>query len=1794
MTDMAKWIDVGRVGLILGRYQHEGARGFAVIDTTGEHGERLGRLGFQPARSVGGEMTEGIYVGFSLDLKPKAWGEEFGREAVRIIDMEPEEVAERFDAALMMRRLAASKRLFDEAKPVGLNYAGLKVWESAQGRFFRMNRVDGSEMVVLEGSRGSDGRTRRESHAAGFLYVDRVADLRQVTDGFVRRMAQGERLTVKDFNEMIELSRSAATTDSISRRDFQESVEGSMVRFFARYAKTHLGHDERWRMALRLYENMPAQNERTSNSVANQQFSTPLPISLLGQRLLGDIAGKKGLEPTIGNRSLVSVLPKETEVYGVEIDPKRLEVYGAETTDAQVTAIEGDAAKINFRDAFGVAEGFDFTIANPPFGSLDHAVKMPVDSPLVRAMETQRLDHQILYRTLAARKDRGQSVFIVGADEALGYGAVKGRTEYLLNYLRAHYEVEGVADIAGNLYRKMGAAFPIRMLVIGDRKEHPATVAHDETNLLVLKTHEEVYAWVEDIVAARAARAGAVLDEEALPGDAAPGSVVVDSGVEAEAVADVAQAQPQPQPEIAPPVADETTAEATEDDDDLEGSVIDSVVRAKPESETDDAVDTLLAESEQEDPSLAQDEFQRGYEPFSRVGEATTMIPVNLASPVYAALAAIQKRHGDIDEYVAKELEYGVDELGGFFSPEQVDAIALAIAAKDNGKAFLDADQMGVGKGRVIAAMARHARLNHEIPVFVTVKSNLFSDFLERDLVDIRSRDLFKRPFILNDLTKIVDRSGAVSHKSPRPAEYSRCYESGMLPQGTDIVFLTYSQLSRPEERSKRVKLIQDLAMHHNLSFLLDESHNGAGDSYTSDNLCKAIENNACPVLYSSGTPIKGAKNLRLYSQILPRGVNYEELLAVIQKDPISLQEALNHEIALSGCLISRELDNRAVVKEFAMSAHTERNRILSDQVSSILMDMSYIAGDMTNLLKERKSDIKKLLKALPEEERKGSRLDVSSMNFGSRFHAISRQFLLAIKADQCVDEAIAAIERNEKPIIALQHTGESLLTAAVANANAGFGGDGEAAATIARDVVLDRPVSFKDLLHRYLQKITWIKETSHYGEVKFVKADSKEMEKACDAIAKNVNELPDELSLTPIDYFKHRLGLRGYKVGEVSGRGLAARYLDNGGVAIEVVNNTDKSKVIRTIKEFNNGECDAIVLTASGSTGVSLQASPANGRDLRQRVMIKWEPQQDIAVERQMDGRHNRTGQVVPPKYKVLLSGLPADDRQAMMFNNKNRSLTSSTTANRDSKELIKNVPDLLNEVGDMVAEEMFYENPSLADIMDVELASEKDEADGDFHARPNNFFINRMTGRIMLLKYDDQVKLYEELGRRFAEKIDELNAIGENPLVVKCYPWNARVVSREVFLGEASEEKKEVKSQFDEPVYLTTVSFDRAMTPLRAADVDARIANGREMVLRHDNVGPDGSFREFKEIIRANYTPWLQSSVSVFKFKTGTIEEALGAEEANQTKSLKWKLEWLSSVVMHVAPGNTLILTEDNGEEVPYVIVGTSLPKTAEDVKRLGEWGVYAVRPGFDEVESMSMNKLYTQKAQVTGLTFAKDEFVREAFDNSPSGLVEVTETLLDGNIFEAVATSIRGHLGRKIVYTDESGMRRHGVLVKRGKTLEALKRDTAERVRNATEIIWYLDAQHKKGRGFEGITTSTEGKVSAPDAIRVARTEDGEYLIQTPGTKSGGGHIFLDPRIAKIEGNPESKRGFGLEFEGSRSTMRAYVDSRRIEEILDFMMREKGVWFYTADKELLKVARAEMRADAEKEQGQQLAVA
>ncbi len=116
-----------------------------------------------------------------------------------------------------------------------------------------------------------------------------------------------------------------------------------------------------------------------------------------------------------------------------------------------------------------------------------------------------------------------------------------------------------------------------------------------------------------------------------------------------------------------------------------------------------------------------------------------TVIPNSMDYETHIAIRKVRaKIGGSIFGYVKKKLKYATDqELETALASEQIDAVALAIYnIEERKQSIILADQTGVGKGRVGAGLMRYAIMQNKVPIFITEKATLFTDFF-RDLRDI-------------------------------------------------------------------------------------------------------------------------------------------------------------------------------------------------------------------------------------------------------------------------------------------------------------------------------------------------------------------------------------------------------------------------------------------------------------------------------------------------------------------------------------------------------------------------------------------------------------------------------------------------------------------------------------------------------------------------------------------------------------------------------------------------------------------------------------------------------------------------------------------------------------------------------------------------------------------------------------------------------------------------------------------------------------------------------------------------
>jgi hypothetical protein len=167
---------------------------------------------------------------------------------------------------------------------------------------------------------------------------------------------------------------------------------------------------------------------------------------------------------------MLVVAANPQNVTTIELDPHRAENMRLMQIG---TVIDGDVFdKIkDLRD-----QEVDVVLANPPFGALPTAVKIP--SWTGEDYKITMRDQAIAAQSLRAMANNGRAVLILGAHPTT---TLTTPDRVFLNWLYGNYNVADHYEIAGGLYRKQGANWPLRVLVIAGRNQTDNVYPNDFT-----------------------------------------------------------------------------------------------------------------------------------------------------------------------------------------------------------------------------------------------------------------------------------------------------------------------------------------------------------------------------------------------------------------------------------------------------------------------------------------------------------------------------------------------------------------------------------------------------------------------------------------------------------------------------------------------------------------------------------------------------------------------------------------------------------------------------------------------------------------------------------------------------------------------------------------------------------------------------------------------------------------------------------------------------------------------------------------------------------------------------------------------------------------------------------------------------------------------------------------------------------------------------------------------------------------------------------------------------------------
>ncbi len=587
--------------------------------------------------------------------------------------------------------------------------------------------------------------------------------------------------------------------------------------------------------------------------------------------------------------------------------------------------------------------------------------------------------------------------------------------------------------------------------------------------------------------------------------------------------------------------------------------------------------------------------FQVKYLPGSKLGTPIAMIPVNMAEATYKALQNVEREYGPIDDFVASRLDMTIFEMAKVLSPEQIDAIALGIAATERGREFILADQTGLGKGRVLAGLCLAAAIRDVPVVFITEKANLFSDFW-RDLKDIGADKFIGAPFLLNSGSNVIDVSsinGDVLFEALDDKEQKKVIKSGSLPDGVKFMMSTYSQFNK--KGSLKGRFLANVAQ--GAFVLVDEAHNAAGDDSNTAATMEEALSGAWGVLRSSATFARRVGGLLAYQRVLPPSLRTPAARELLQSSGNTLAEVLSESLAEDGVLVRREHDlsdiNITVVFDVKRN---KRNGVYADALAPILYKLSKLQRLVDDEIENRNIE-------LGNPEGKPNKPRWYSANFGSRLQPLMRQFMTALSVDQCIEQCVEFLLNDIKPTVVIEQTMESLMRELAGDSTVNENeeepapsdpvleddddAENEAAAT-APDLTA-KPPTFRDALNLMLERIMemTIKQGRNADPEK-VKVDDPYCIAEADHIRRMIADFPD-LSLSPIDDIREgveavsrQLVLEGkiskpWVMGEISARNM--RVENNQYVAYKPPPRNE------IIVGFNSGRIDGSVLTKAAST---------------------------------------------------------------------------------------------------------------------------------------------------------------------------------------------------------------------------------------------------------------------------------------------------------------------------------------------------------------------------------------------------------------------------------------------------------------------------------------------------------------------------------------------------------------------------------------------------------------------------------
>lgn len=1519
-----------------------------------------------------------------------------------------------------------------------------------------------------------------------------------------------------------------AGTPEAKRAD--ETIEAAVVQAARTIAARNESNPRAaYRALVDLYERQPNLAVRSSTSVEQQAYSTPVPLAYLASRRAGIEQNTTVYEPTAGNGALL-IDARASYVTANELNPDR---------NAQLRAIYR-GAKITQEDASTFTPPGaqrDVVIANPPFGVVKDADGEARTFNMGDGYVTREIDHAISLMALDSMKNDGKAVLIVGSinkqisterGRADAYNAKAKREFYYRLY--NEYNVTDHFTVAGELYAKQGAGWPVDVIVIEGRGKSALP-------LPAVKPPRQFDSWaaLETEVERRPSVQPAT--------GAAPGNLAQQGAEPARSDGrDSAGSGSGRTDRLGQPTAAQQPGDVRAGSPDAEpnGGRLDAVASrndAKPAADNGNRADRRTPQVKRE-AVAGENARQVTYQPASGAKSLDTLVPVNMQTAISNALGTLQDRVGAVDSYVADRLGFDEKDIATYFSAEQVDALALAIDNMERGAGFIIGDQTGIGKGRVVAGVIRYALRSGRMPIFVTEKPNLYAD-MYRDMNDVGIPKMLGRPvdiLMTNAAEKVPLNEDGSEELKTGPATKHNAILNRVADgdrAGVDVLFTTYAQMqSFKGEITPRQRAIERLASGSIIIF--DESHNAGGQGKGAQQrkpkkkdgedagpsapnraeFARQIAKMAHGVFFSSATYAKRPDVMDLYASTDMRHAvsDIDKLGDAISKGGIPMQQVVASMLTEAGQYVRRERSFEGVeyrtppvqVDRESYSQFTGVLRAIQDFQEQHIADAVETIAD----------DIRAEAQAVSFDGSVGS-AGATSTNFTSVMHNVVEQMLLAMKAAPAAARAIELLQEGKKPVITMANTMGSFIKEYADENNIGPN--------------QPMPIDFRSLLIRYLDRTREINIKRPFSKDKAEKRYITDAElggagaQAYQRVRAQIEAMDlAAVPVSPVDYIRNEIIKAGYRVGEITGRTATLdystktpRYRIRPGKETSILGRRE------AITGFNSGTIDAMILNQAGSTGLSLHAS-ATFKDKRTRVMIIAQAERNIDTHMQMLGRIHRTGQVVLPEYDQLVAAVPAEMRPAAVLAKKMASLNANTTGARDSAMTGEDVPDFMNEYGDEIAARMMEED----DVLHKRLGTPLSESDGEKDGYKREDAARKVTGRLMLLPLEEQEAFYDNFLTEYRDYLAQKEAAGEATLEAKTLDLDAKVLASQQVV-----EPTQPNTPFGEAVYQEVLDVKRLGKPLQPD----QIMQDLEQALGPDGF-PSSDAQSNMAAIDTAGSQWMDEfrsgPLAAFDaYRRETLDGMDDAKVAANAERLQANLQAFNALASTIHPGATVQLVSPEGDQLRGVVLSVEKKGNPKNPLALG-----AYRATFAFIEAtgrttIPFSQLRTDRMPESAA--ARTVYPIRNIDGVPvmqafsEMQVEAREkrVFLTGNILAAYEHT--GNKGQIVNFVDSEGAVRPGLMMRRGWDYQKEMAKRPVPFRTPEQVMAWLE----------------EGETALADNVKVERVGN-RLIVTAAAAKSVGGKFFLDKGVLSAVGGDFYKKSTGMVAETTMDKARAVI--------------------------------------------------